>query len=147
MCVMSRIKARVGALTGVLVLAAGMAMTGAPPAAAAPSVRFEYERSAVYNNWHIYVYIDGVYAGRGSWYADPGEISTGDTLAAVDRGADGYGIEATLTNGRVATTRGHASPYEVYVSGDLEEDVVYSMQVCAVKGTYSDCSTWTSVHS
>jgi hypothetical protein len=138
---------RLGTLAGALVLAAGTVVTGATPAAAAPDVSFEFDLTTIYRNQRIYVYIDGAYAGRATWYSDPGEISTGDTLEAYDARSDGYGIEAQISSGRIATTRGHDAPYTDRDSGDLYEDVEYLMWVCVVKGTYQDCSRTVSVWS
>ncbi|MFJ1672640.1 hypothetical protein ACIOK4_40965 [Streptomyces bottropensis] len=138
---------RLGMLAGAFVLAASAVMTGGTPAAAAPSVSFDPDLTTIYRNQRIYVSIDGDYAGYATWYSDPGEISTGDTLEAHDARSDGYGIEAQISNGRIATTRGHNAPYTERDSGDVVEDVEYLMWVCVVKGSYQNCSDVVSVWS
>lgn len=43
--------------------------------------------------------------------------------------------------GRVATTRGHASPYtSPWNTGDLAEGTDVYIQLCAVRGDYRSCS-------
>ncbi|MGW0086905.1 hypothetical protein [Streptomyces sp. NPDC003393] len=132
--------AAASALTAGLVL--GVA---APQASAAPSWNtFSY--SIADGSVSVTVYNGSKVAGKAAWAANPGDlgISTGDTLVVSDVLADGYGIEAHLSDGRTATTRGKASPYTAKKSGNLPEDGTYYMSVCMVKGSYSDClDTWT----
>lgn len=99
---MARTKARLGALAGTLALAAGMTLTNAGPASAAPTFTFSYQ-SFSNGDYTINVYNNGVLAGSADWYADPHGVygpGTGDTVGAWDGLADGYGIAAHL----VATT-------------------------------------------
>ncbi|MET8981992.1 hypothetical protein ABZX85_41000 [Streptomyces sp. NPDC004539] len=132
-----------------MALAAGLVLGGpASPASAAPNVYFI---SYTYTNGsgRIDVYNDGDYAGTAIWAADPGSLgsSTGDTLIASDQLADGYGIEAHLSDGRIATTRGHSSPYTDTTTGNLDEGAERKMWVCYVQGTFSDCSGKIDVHA
>lgn len=141
-------KARLGALAASLAVATATVVGGAGTAAAADSFSFGYSTNSsgyavisVRNNtW-------GESAGNATWQKDPGGGEPGDALSAYDVLADGYGIEAHLSTGRVATTRGHASPYTVTVTGDLPEDTGYTMWVCVVKGDFSKCSERYAVSS
>ncbi|MCL7382443.1 hypothetical protein [Streptomyces sp. 35G-GA-8] len=139
----ARTTARLGALVGALAVAAATMMSGASPAAAADSFSFRFtelsdNKSGVINvnnnTW-------GESAGNGWWRADPIGGSTGDTLIADDVLPDGYGIEAHLSTGRVASTAGHSSPYSKEVSGNLTEGNTYQIWVCVVKGSFSKCSS------
>ncbi|MFF3730332.1 hypothetical protein ACFYXM_08430 [Streptomyces sp. NPDC002476] len=123
------------------VLALGGTLTaGAGTASAAPSVTFKTSGSG--GDFQIMVLrSDGVAIGYANWYQDPVGSQPGDALAAHDSAADGYGIEAHLSNGRVATTRGHNAPYTDWATGDLPEGSKYTMWVCVVKDTYSNCSS------
>jgi hypothetical protein len=87
----------------------------------------------------------GIYAGYGAFAADPGQwnSSTGDTIIAYDHLQDGYGIEVTLSTGRVASTRGLGAPVVVRASGNLPEGNHYHMTVCVIKGTFRDCGGFT----
>jgi hypothetical protein len=130
-------------------LAAGLVLGGpANPASAAPDV---YYITYTYTDGsaRVEVYNNGDFAGYGEWAANPGDLgsSTGDTLIAYDGLADGYGIEATLSDGRTATTRGQSSPYTATKSGNLDEGAERTMNVCLVKGTFSDCKTGVHVHA
>ncbi|MDX3388290.1 hypothetical protein PV682_43680 [Streptomyces niveiscabiei] len=131
-----------------MALAAGLVLAGpANPASAAPNVTF---RTFTFTDGsaRVDVYNDGAYAGTGIWSADPGSLaSTGDTLIAHDELADGYGIEATLNDGRIATTRGHSAPYTDTTTGDLDEGATRTMKVCLVQGSFSDCRTGVGVHA
>ena len=130
-------------------LAAGLVLAGpVNPASAAPDVYFvTYEYTD--GSGLVYVYNNGTFAGSGAWAANPGDLgfSTGDTLAAYDDLADGYGIEATLNDNRIATTRGHSAPYTDVTTGNLDEGATRTMKVCLVKGTYSDCKSGVDVHA
>ncbi|MFE4823014.1 hypothetical protein ACFRFU_42735 [Streptomyces sp. NPDC056704] len=134
---MARTTARLGALAGTLALAAGMTLTNAGPASAAPSFTFSYQ-SFSNGDYTINVYNDGVLAGSVDWYADPHGVigpGTGDTVCASDYLADGYGIEAHL-NGtfRQATTAGHNSPYTDCTSGNIAENTPLTLRAYVVKG-------------
>ncbi|WP_329347344.1 hypothetical protein OG226_01070 [Streptomyces sp. NBC_01261] len=84
-------------------------------------------------------------AGTAEWWADPSGSRPGDALTATDILGDGYGIEAHLSTGRVASTRGHDAIYSVTATGNLTEGNTYTMWVCVVKGDYSKCSSTYSV--
>jgi hypothetical protein len=133
-----------GALAG-----AGLPATGASAAPAAATWRYEYY---VYDSTYTVVdfYYNETYAGSGVWNRDPnsydmdgnGAQDPGDAIIAFDETADGWGIEASLNTGRVATTRGHDSPYSSgWKSGNLPEDTWYDMYVCLVKGTTEHCTS------
>ncbi|WP_149824754.1 hypothetical protein [Streptomyces tailanensis] len=129
--------ASVGAAASVL--AAGLVLgVAAPQASAVDWDSFTYEVDGSVN---VTVYNGSRVAGFGAWARDPGDLgsATGDTLIANDQLADGYGIEARLDTGRVATTRGHESPYTDRVTGDLREDVTHYITVCVVQGSFSKC--------
>ncbi|MFM9444514.1 hypothetical protein [Streptomyces acidiscabies] len=125
-----------------MALATGLVLAGpVNPASAAPNVYFV---SYTFSNGagRIDVYNDGDYAGTAQWAADPGDFgsSTGDTLIASDQLADGYGIEAHLSDGRTATTRGHSAGYTDTTTGNLDEGANRKLWVCYVQDTYSKCS-------
>ncbi|WP_327709463.1 hypothetical protein OG912_13015 [Streptomyces sp. NBC_00464] len=80
-------------------------------------------------------------AGSAHWQAN------GDTLIAKDVNADGWGIEARMSTGRVASTRGLSSPVTVKKTGDLTEGNWYNIQLCLVKGSDESCSDGWSVHA
>ncbi|MEW2490647.1 hypothetical protein [Streptomyces sp. NPDC048411] len=84
------------------------------------------------NYWHL-VAPGG--AGEAIWSQDPYNGDPGDALMAYDGLADGLGIHAYLSDGRMASTAGHSSPYySGWVTGDLPEDHWYTMKVCTEKG-------------
>lgn len=97
----------------------------------------------------VVIYLNDTYAGTGYWNQDPGgdlngdgRTDPGDALIAYDGAADGWGVEARLSTGRIATTRGHNSPYwSPWATGDLPEDRTYTMQMCLVRGTSVHCGT------
>lgn len=99
--------------------------------------------------------VDGVYAGSAIWSQDPGgdingdgKEDPGDALIAYDALADGMGIEARLDTGRIASTRGHGSPYwSPWKTGNLGEGTAHRMKVCLVKGDWESCSDWYTVHA
>lgn len=136
--------AAVGAASAALT--AGLVLgVAAPQASAAPSWdTFSYSTGD--GSVSVTIYNGGKVAGNAVWAANPGDLgsSTGDTLSVTDLLADGYGVQAHLTDGRTATTRGHSSPYTDTKTGNLPEDSTYYMTVCMVKGTYSHCfDPWT----
>ncbi|MGW1892206.1 hypothetical protein ACWCP6_18385 [Streptomyces sp. NPDC002004] len=133
----------------VTALAAGLVLAGpVSSASAAPDVYF-HTYTYTDGSARVEVFNNGEFAGYGSWAANPGDFgsSTGDTLIAYDKLADGYGIEATLNDGRTATTRGHSSPYTDTTPGNLDEGAKRTLTVCLVKGTFSDCKTDVGVHA
>lgn len=130
---------KVARLLMTALLVGGAVAGGAGTASAAPNVTWG---TATFSNGRtISIYADGEFAGNGEWHQDPSGTNPGDMLVAWDPTADGYGIEAHLSTGRVATTRGHASPYEDRATGDLPEGNKYTMWVCLVKGDYSACTS------
>lgn len=121
-------------------LLTGAALTaGAAPASAVPNFTFS-PVSMVNGDVRIDVKNNGTHAGYAYWWQDPYLDYPGDTLVANDSLADGWGIRAHLSTGRVASTAGHNSPYEDWASGDLGEGNRYTMWVCAVKGDTAICS-------
>jgi hypothetical protein len=92
-------------------------------------------------SWSISVHNDtkGKSAGYVEWRGN------GDLLIAHDRLADGYGIEAHLSTGRVASTAGQSSPVTVEKPGNLTENRSYEMWVCVVKGSFERCCSKTGV--
>ncbi|MEV7129133.1 hypothetical protein [Streptomyces sp. NPDC093260] len=130
-------------------LATGLVLAGpVGSASAAPDVYF-ITYTYTDGSARVEVYNNGDFAGYGAWAANPGDFgsSTGDTLIAYDKLADGYGIEATLSDGRKATTRGHSSPYTDVTTGNLDEGATRTLKVCLVKDTFSDCKTGVGVHA
>ncbi|QNP72269.1 hypothetical protein IAG44_24525 [Streptomyces roseirectus] len=145
----TRGKRAASVVASALALAGGLVLAGpASPANAAPTVNF---RSYTFTDGsgRIDVFNNGDYAGTAMWAADPGSLdsSTGDTLIASDQLADGYGIEAHLSDGRIATTRGQSAPYTDRTTGDLDEGATRTMYVCLVQGSFSDCSSRINVHA
>ncbi|MEU8698596.1 hypothetical protein AB0C61_13140 [Streptomyces sp. NPDC048680] len=130
-------------------LATGLVLAGpVSSASAAPDVYF-ITYTYTDGSARVEVFNNGDFAGHGSWAANPGSFgsSTGDTLIAYDGLADGYGIEATLNDGRKATSRGHSSPYTDTTTGNLDEGATRTLKVCLVKGTFSKCRTGVGVHA
>ena len=129
-------------LTATAVFAGTGATLGTSTASAAPVFRFDgFPISGPGGkNFQITVFNNSSRAGSASWVADPVANSAGDTLAAYDGLPDGYAIEAHLSTGRVASTRGHNSPYFIEKSGNLPEGNSYTMWVCVVKDDYRYCS-------
>ncbi|WP_369036152.1 hypothetical protein [Streptomyces adonidis] len=140
---MSNVKVRLGVLTSVFALAAGLVAVGATPAAAEDAFSFGGLSIPSAKSYQITVENEtrGVQSGYAMWQGD------GDTLTARDGLADGYGIVAHLSTGRVASTAGQTSPITVNVTGDLPENVTYKMWVCVVKGSWSKCSSKIDVKS
>ncbi|WP_433544529.1 hypothetical protein ACQPZG_05020 (plasmid) [Streptomyces sp. CA-294286] len=141
-------KRKIGVILGALALTTTTAVTESAPAAAADLFTFSVGRS-VPGVTAILVFNESKQreAGQSEWWQDPSGSYTGDTLVASDQLADGYGIEAHLSTGRVATTRGQNSPYVARVTGNLPEDRKYQMRVCVVKGSWSKCSAKVDVSS
>lgn len=136
-------KARLGAAAGALALAATGVLTGAGTASAEDSFSFSYATqpdgddgaiNVTNNSWNDK-------AGSAIWETD------GDAISASDELPDGYGIEAHLSTGRIASTRGMASPAYVRKTGDLLENTRYTMWVCVVKASFSKCSSAIPVYS
>ncbi|MER5499035.1 hypothetical protein ABT096_17835 [Streptomyces sp. NPDC002561] len=140
---------RLGSTLGALTVAAAGVLVVANPAAAEDSFSFTYSTLdngdavivAKNNSW------GGDAAGTAEWRADPSGSQPGDALTATDVLGDGYGMEAHLSNGRVASTRGQSAPYSVTKTGDLPEGNKYTMKLCIVKGSYEKCSSWVGVHA
>jgi hypothetical protein len=101
------------------------------------------------------VVYQGRHAGYGAFSADPGgdfngdgAADPGDAIIAIDDTADGFGVETRLSTGRIATTRGHDSPYtSPWKTGDLPEGNTYTVRVCVVKSTFEACSSAFAVTS
>ena len=116
--------------------AAVTVLSGATPAAAEDGFSFSFVQLGDGKSGAINVQNTtwGKFAGDATWWAD------GDSLAADDELPDGYGIEAHLSTGRVASTRGQSTPAHARATGNLPEGHHYSMWVCVVKGDFSKCS-------
>jgi hypothetical protein len=108
------------------------------------------------NYFVLYLWWDDVFAGETAWSQDPssydfdadGKADPGDAIIAFDTTADGLGVEARLSTGRVASTRGHDSPYSSgWKTGNLPEDNFYKTRACLVKGSWEACTAWWSVTS
>ena len=147
---MARFKARLAAVSATLTLAAGALVATTTPASAAGNFSFDYRPDA---NGFYNIYVrnldQNASAGVARWWPDPLAGNPGDTIVASDQLADGYGIETHLSTSpsRIATTRGHASPYYDIASGNLPENTQYWMFVCAVKGAEEHCSYSVAVRS
>ncbi|MFJ6214514.1 hypothetical protein ACIQGZ_14435 [Streptomyces sp. NPDC092296] len=134
---------RAAALLAATTLLSGGALTvGAEVASADPSVSFRYIWDGKDNeNLEIDVYNGSSLAGWSQWQSDPVDTFPGDAMFVYDYLADGYGIETHLSNGRIATTRGHNSPYmSPWATGNLPEGTKLQMWTCLVKGSYEKCS-------
>lgn len=135
---------RATTLLAATTLAAGATLVaGASPASAA-SITFSTSSG---DGWgQIVVLRDGKHAGYMYWNSDPiPELGwPGDAFNVTDGLDDGYGIEGHLDSGtvhRIATTRGHSSPYESpWTTGNIPEGESVLLSVCYVKGTSSTCS-------
>jgi hypothetical protein len=128
------IRTRVGAALAATTLLTSGTIAATTTAANAASFTFTFRD---YQFKEVDVYKDGTYAGRVVWYPDPysgGYSKNGDTLCVHDASADGWGLEATLSDGRKVSTRGHTSGYYECQSGDLPEGSRYTMYAYAVKG-------------
>lgn len=145
--------AGVAMMIGTGISAPAAAATGteakADSTAAADSFSFQYNELDGAAGFVIPVINEtwGEVAGHAIWQRDPSGGEPGDALTASDELPDGYGIEAHLSTGRVASTRGHDANYQETVPGDLPEDHTYQMWVCVVQGTFEKCSDHVSVLS
>ncbi len=136
-----RLKHRVvTALAALPVLLGGLA-TASTAAQAAPAAHPQLttvSKTVNFNGcqyYYNYAYLNGVEVGYALWSRDPCGSDPGDALKAGDEYADGYGIHAYLSTGRMASTAGHSSPYESpWVTGNLPEDTAYGMNACLEKG-------------
>jgi len=120
---------RIRSLFAAAVLAGATVVSGATAAHAEDTFTYRYGTD------YIRLYHNGTFAGQVEWNPDPDDSGPGDTLYAYDPAADGWGVEAHLSTGRVASTRGHPSPYWAQKSGNLPEDHNYKMWLKFVKGT------------
>ncbi|MET9694737.1 hypothetical protein ABZY81_41150 [Streptomyces sp. NPDC006514] len=163
---MSSIHKRIGAVLGSSALFVGMALTaGAGTAIAdetgdlAPDSGLSVSRTGVSGltamsadgsfTLHITSPQDGHDMGFVRWNADPQPAPNipGDSLLAKDISPDGWAIEAELSNGRIASTRGHKAIYMKVVSGNLPEGHPYKLRGCVVKGSERKCTSWHPVHA
>ncbi|MFB7256151.1 hypothetical protein [Streptomyces nojiriensis] len=163
---MSSIHKRVGAVLGTAALFVGVAFTaGAGTASAdetgdlASDVDFSVSASgitgltAMESDGSLAITVvsptDHRTMGFARWNADPQPAPNipGDSLVAKDTRSDGWGIEAELSTGRVASTRGHKAPYIAIASGNLPEGHAYKLRACVVKGSERQCSQWYAVRA
>ncbi|MGW2994930.1 hypothetical protein ACWDA9_25300, partial [Streptomyces sp. NPDC001193] len=56
-------------------------------------------------------------------------------------------LEAELSTGRVASTRGHKAIYIAVASGNLPEGHPYKLRGCIVKGSERKCTPWHAVRA
>lgn len=147
-----RLRNRVATLVATSALFVGSSVTLGASNAAAATWTFQKNPSPD-GSFNIAAYYNGAYAGLMLWQADPSDTSgaPGDAFRVLDKLADGRGMEAKMISpatGRVATTRGHASPYwSPWNTGDLTEGTTVYIQLCAVAGDSSDCSAAYSGHA
>jgi hypothetical protein len=128
-------------LAATALLAGGTLMVGAGTASAS-TITFEGDR-VTGGDYQIIVLRDGKNIGYAFWNADPDAALDwpGDAMLASDIDSDGWGIQAQLSTGRLATTRGHAAPYtSPWATGNLTEGKTYYMSVCLVQGDDAKCS-------
>ncbi|MER6443821.1 hypothetical protein [Streptomyces venezuelae] len=163
---MSSIHKRIGAILGSSALLVGMALTaGAGTAVAAETDDLSDDidvsvsttgittRAAMEANGSLTVHIssprDGHDMGFVRWNADPEPAPNipGDSLIAKDISPDGWAVEAELSNGRIASTRGHKAIYTKVVSGNLPEGHAYKLRGCVVKGSERLCTPWRAVRA
>ncbi|MEU9179988.1 hypothetical protein AB0C90_24660 [Streptomyces sp. NPDC048550] len=92
---------------------------------------------------------DGHNMGFARWNADPQPAPNipGDSLIAKDISPDGWAVEAELSTGRIASTRGHKAIYMTVASGNLPEGHPYKLRGCVVKGSERKCTPWHAVHA
>ncbi|MER7885009.1 hypothetical protein ABTY35_19550 [Streptomyces fimicarius] len=91
--------------------------------------------------------------GKGYWSADPSGNTPGDAIKACDDEDDGWGIQLELdinrdgTTDRIATTRGHKSPYcSPWKTGDIKEGTEVTLRLYKVKGKEIG-PYWTTMNS
>ncbi|MFD7236413.1 hypothetical protein ACFWAT_14045 [Streptomyces syringium] len=87
--------------------------------------------------------------GFARWNADPQPAPDipGDSLIAKDISPDGWAVEAELSTGRIASTRGHKAIYIKVASGNLPEGHRYKLRGCVVKGSERQCTPWHAVRA
>jgi len=130
-------------ISGLVVIGADAAEATPPTTLIGEPIRFEGDLTLnAYTS-------DNSFVGFVQWNADPDDFSNpGDAILADDEAADGYGINAHLSDGRAATTAGDKVPNEPpWVTGSLPEDTWDSMYVCLAKGSASHCSSTITVSS
>ncbi|MFJ7779841.1 hypothetical protein [Streptomyces yangpuensis] len=162
---MSSIHKRIGAVLGSSALFVGVALTaGATTALADETGDLAPDSLSVSRNGisglaarsadgsytlHLTSPRDGHDMGFVRWNADPQPAPDipGDSLIAKDISPDGWAVEAELSTGRIASTRGHKAIYMKVVSGNLPEGHPYQLRGCVVKGSERKCTSWHSVHA
>ncbi|WP_052411831.1 hypothetical protein [Streptomyces sp. NRRL S-118] len=163
---MGSIHKRIGAVLGSAGLFVGVALTAGAGTASADetgdlaadidvsvSTTGVSERAAMSADGSLTVHLtsprDGHDMGFVRWNADPQPAPDipGDSLIAKDISPDGWAVEAELSNGRIASTRGHKAIYMKVVSGNLPEGHRYKLRGCVVKGSERMCTSWRPVHA
>ncbi|WP_326651627.1 hypothetical protein [Streptomyces sp. NBC_01750] len=163
---MGSIHKRVGAVLSTAALFVGVALTaGAATASAdetgdlAPDIDVSVSTTGVSGltamsadgsfTIHITSPRDGHEMGFARWNADPQPAPDipGDSLVAKDISPDGWAVEAELSTGRIASTRGHKAIYIAVASGNLPEGHPYKLRGCIVKGSERKCTSWAPVHA
>lgn len=92
----------------------------------------------------------GTLVVSGQFISDPLDGGPGDALKACDSYADGMGAELRMDinpsggfqrTDRVASTRGHSSPYcSPFATGDMVENTLVALKLCLLKGTTEYCT-------
>jgi hypothetical protein len=79
-------------------------------------------------------------AGHGD-YDRNGRLDPGDAILASDNAADRRAVQARLSTGRIASTRGHNAPYNTgWKTGNLPEGHTYILRACLAWGSSTYCS-------
>ncbi|MFB6822810.1 hypothetical protein ACFCXA_14590 [Streptomyces virginiae] len=167
---MGSIHKRIGAVLGSTALLVGVAFTagaatagadevGDPSGDLSADIDFTLSRTGVSGvaarsgdgsfTMNLVSPTDGHDMGFARWNADPQPAPNipGDSLIAKDISPDGWAVEAELSTGRIASTRGHKAIYMKVVSGNLPEGHAYKLRGCIAKGSERKCTEWVSVHA
>jgi hypothetical protein len=133
-------KTRLTALSAATLLAAGTLITSATTASAASYSATCSLTDSAHKSITMRIYDSSIReVGQVEWNGDPNGSIPGDAMRAYDGRADGWGVEAHLSTGRIASTRGHEYGYwSTWATGDLPEDHDYAIEVWMWKdGGYS----------
>ncbi|MGW7332704.1 hypothetical protein ACWGIU_29720 [Streptomyces sp. NPDC054840] len=163
---MGSIHKRIGAVLGSAALLVGVAFTAGAGTASAdetgdlsPDIDFSLSRTGVSGRaaleadgsytMNLVSPTDGHDMGFARWNADPQPAPgiPGDSLVAKDISPDGWAVEAELSTGRIASTRGHKAIYIKVASGNLPEGHAYKLRGCIVKGNERKCTSWVPVRA
>ncbi|MEU8028822.1 hypothetical protein [Streptomyces sp. NPDC049099] len=128
---MARKRRTAASFAAVSMLALAATTLGTGTASAAPTFTFKCVHLTSPSEWETVAYNqDGHYVGLALFDQDPYGGSPGDALYATDAESDGFWVEAHLSTGRVASTKGHTAGYTAGpVTGDLPEDHTYYLSI------------------